>query len=410
MTYLNAFPRVALALSCFAFCALTFLIWGGTGFGLVPLLLVAPLAWVIPKYRRKTVDKSIWWLCAALAAYGLLSIWSAARGSELALAEIDQPARMILAVLLITAAYKIGIPNWVFRLGMATLGVVAGYAILDFYFNSPHARPNTPFNAIIWGNLALIALVANAFLLIREIKLRHSDALQWQIAHSLAIIGSALGVVISLSRGAWVASIIVAACIAAYWLINGSAKRAVAVCIACLIVTTVTLAIPQTGVFNRVDRIFTELEQYKQNPLVRNSAGLRLQMWRTGIEAFSQSPAIGLGETGLAEYETQQIEQQRLSSWVESTGQLHNEYIDTAAKSGLLGIILLSLLYWRLSVAKPRNPTNKPLIQLITLSYIAFGLTNTILVGMNGTMFLIGILAFLLAAEPEKVEARPYPN
>lgn len=402
MTYLNAFPRVALALSCFAFCALTFLIWGGTGFGLVPLLLVAPLAWVIPNYRRKTVDKSIWWLCAALAAYGLLGIWSAARGSELALAEVDQPARMILAVLLITAAYKIGIPNWVFRLGMATLGIVAGYAILDFYFNSNLPRPRSPFNAIIWGNLALIALVANTFLLVREITLKRFNALQWQIAHSLAIIGSALGVILSLSRGAWLASIIVAACIAAYWLINGSAKRALIICLLGTSLAIGLVATPQTGVYKRIEKVFIEIRQFQQNPTVTNSSGLRLQMWRTGFEAFSQSPAIGLGETGVAEYETEQIEQKRLSSWVKSTGQLHNEYIDTAAKSGLLGIILLSFLYWRLAIASPRNPAYKQLLQLITLSYIAFGLTNTILVGMNGTMFLIGILVFLLAAEPEK--------
>lgn len=402
MTYLNAFPRIALALSCYAFCALTFLIWGGTGFGLVPLLLVAPLAWVLPKYRNKKVDKSVWWLCAALAAYGLLGIWSSARGSDLVPSEIDQPARMVLAALLITAAYKIGIPNWVFRAGMVVLGVVAGYAILDFYFNSNLLRPSSPFNAIIWGNIALVALIANVFLLIQELKSARYNALQWQLAHSLAIIGSVLGVIISLSRGAWLASIIVAAGLITYWLVNGSAKHALIISMAGALLCTAIVATPQTGVYKRIENVFVDVKQFQENPTVGNSSGLRLQMWRTGSEAFSISPIIGLGRQGLANYEETQITENRLSTWVRSTGHLHNEYIDTAAKNGLLGIVLLSLLYWRMALARPKNNAYKPLTQLLTLSYVAFGLTNTILVGMNGTMFLIGFLVFILATEPDE--------
>lgn len=406
MTYLNAFPRAALALSCLAFCFLTFLVWGGTGFGLVPLLLVAPLAWILPTYRKKPVPKSIWWPCAALAAYGLLGIWDAARGSELLLEEIDQPARMILAGLLITAGYKIGMPNWVFRLCIATLGIVAGYVILDFYFNISLPRPNKPFNAIIWGNLALVALIYNAFLLIDATKKNRDDALLWQLAHGLSAIGSALAVIFSLSRGAWLASIVVAASIVLYWLIKGSAKRAILLVSLSIAIVSIVVSIPKTGVHQRIEQVVVEVKQFQNNPTVANSSGLRLQMWRTGLEAIAMAPLTGLGSSGLAAYEEDQIEAKRLSSWVRSTGQLHNEYLDTAAKSGLLGVMLLTLLYWRIATAKARNPSIQALLPLLAITYVAFGLTNTILVGMNGTMFLIGILVFTLAAEPEEVQSQ----
>jgi O-antigen ligase len=76
------------------------------------------------------------------------------------------------------------------------------------------------------------------------------------------------------------------------------------------------------------------------------SSGIRLTLWQSAWQAFEENPAVGLGSGQFSSYLKHLVEQKRAPVFVGEFGHAHNQYLETLANNGLLGLaaLLISML------------------------------------------------------------------
>lgn len=384
----------------FTFFLLTFLVWGGTGYSIALALLVSAIAlWFIQQPKATSALKLLF---LALIAMFLMHYWFEARGDVFKLPDLDHPIRFVLIIPVILLMHRIGLARYWFWAGCFAAGLVCGYEA----YNYTGQRVQGPFNPIIWGNIALVLAV---FVVVRiqvifkkymatGNRTKLGQALVWLVP----LTGLLLGVAKSGSRGAWLTILLLIGLLILLVLFRAGLKWALLIAATAAMVVVTVYQVPQTTVQHRVDKAIDEMQTFELGQGRATSTGLRLEMWYTSIVAFKEAPLFGLGEAGLRGLEERLHEEGLVHDWViTATSHQHSDALDTLAKGGILGLIILLSFYLALFnlATSFTNPLARLLLRVITLCYIGFGLTNTILIGMNGTMFLLGVIAALTGLE-----------
>lgn len=380
----------------FVFFLLTFLVWGGTGYSIAVALLLSPLAiWLGNDVALTQRHKQ---LAYALLAMFLMHYWFEFRGDDLKYWEFDHPSRFLLIIPILFLFSKIQYPKAYFWAGVFIAGVACGYESYTF----TGSRVRGPFNPIIWGNIALVIFLFScvrvlsvAIDLKKEYQLKRlAEAVAWLIPIS----GTLMGIAGSGSRGAWLTILLLLALGVIYLVSRLGILKATVIALMMLMLVTLAYLTPHTKIKPRVDKAIAELAEFELGKGKATSTGLRLEMWYTSIVAFAENPLLGKGKAGLNELEQRLFEEEKVHKWVVSeSSQQHSDFFDTLAKGGLLGVAVLAFFY--LSLFRFANvfedKSTQWMIRLLMIGYIGFGLTNAILVGMNGTMFLLGAIVAL---------------
>lgn len=92
----------------------------------------------------------------------------------------------------------------------------------------------------------------------------------------------------------------------------------------------------------RIDAAVQDIKIFEKNP--NTSVGLRLVYWTTSFHLFANHPLVGVGSGDFRD-QYARIKPKRWESTPDSFNP-HNQYLMTAATTGLLGLSLLSLVFW----------------------------------------------------------------
>ncbi len=163
----------------------------------------------------------------------------------------------------------------------------------------------------------------------------------------LLLAGAAGGLLTSLlsgSRGGWIGLPLVA------WLLWRTFRPVLApelrrrVLLLTLLLVSAVVLVPQTGVQSRIGQAYDELHRLAQGDNSGGSVVPRLYMWRMALQLTPERPLLGWGQDGF-EAERERQQQAGETKLRLKTSHVHNEMLDTLVKHGLVGSLLLLLLY-----------------------------------------------------------------
>ncbi|HEX5678312.1 MAG TPA: O-antigen ligase family protein, partial [Alcanivorax sp.] len=132
-----------------------------------------------------------------------------------------------------------------------------------------------------------------------------------------------------------------------------------------------------------------------------NSFGVRVEMWRVGVQLFSEKPLLGWGEGRLQERRDEWVAAWDLHPAVSRYDQLHSDLIDTAARRGLVGLGSLLMLYGvplvlfaRALRGRPDTTTRALAVAglVVVVAFIGFGLTQSMLRDARGLAGYLGLV------------------
>ncbi|NIC04392.1 O-antigen ligase family protein [Billgrantia bachuensis] len=288
-------------------------------------------------------------------------------------------------------------------LGLVVGGVGAGVIALYERFVLGAYRADNGMNAIPFGNLSLLlgvlALVAMLGRLYRPI-----PSWPWLTpALGLSAVAGLAASFLSGTRGGWLAVPLLA------WMSYGAFRPFLPrhqllqlagagwLLVAALVAMT---AITGYGVTQRVERAIDDVRNYAIEGDGGSSVGLRLEMWQAGGRMLLEKPLLGWGEEGLVEARDMMVNRGLLHPGAKRHDQLHSDLVDTAARRGLLGVLVLLAFYGVPAVLFARHLRRSHDMQarilalsglLVVIAFIGFGLTQSMLRDVRGLSGYLGL-------------------
>ncbi|NVF13820.1 O-antigen ligase family protein [Vreelandella maris] len=378
--------------------AVALIIPSGYSIGAV-LLLLGSIA--LPFTSAKTrFDRRDWLVASALfffAVVGLLEAWSDGQG----LRGADKPLRFLLAipVLALILAYPPRLA-WLWS-GLALGGIAVGGwgAWQKLVVGVERAGGYT--HVIQFGNISMLTGIL--CLAGMGWAVSHNHPKRWLLLLGLGAIGGVLGSLFSGSRGGWVGLPIV------LWVLYRAYGRDLATplkigALAVIMVGALCIySVPQLGVQQRVHQAVDDIERYVTGESRTSSVGARFEMWKGASHLIMDKPILGWGHNGYQQRMQSLAEAGVIDPGVVQYEHAHNEFVDTTAKRGALGLLALLVLYLlplRLFMQQLHAP-NLVLRSLavagalLPVTYIDFGLSQAFLTHNSGVMIYTIWLAVL---------------
>jgi O-antigen ligase len=390
------------------------------------LLLVGSVALVVPRgysvgffitcilgvllwlhEREPLIDTRTKWLLWPCVAYalvniviGLLHMW--------AWRSLDPYVPFLLlpfGVWAVRRCKPAAVYFWVgLAIGAIGAAVLAGYqaVVLGLRADGGHNH------AIQFGNAALLMGV---LCLVRLMTVRDSKWLS--ILMAVGFCAGLAASVWSQTRGGWLAVILIF-----MWMFFTAtqgwhiAKR-FATGLALLCALAIPALQPNGIVQNRVLTALNEAQSYVQSGAQATSVGARLAMWQFAVKDIADAPLVGQGAQGWLRNRDKAIEDKQLDPFIKNFNQLHNEYLDVAYKTGVLGLLTLLILYVvpMLWFFKPYlhgySANGKALAMsgmVLPMMYMDFGLTQAFLTHNSGRMVFVSLLMCLGALVLNAIE------
>lgn len=386
------------SLAVFLLGAIALTVPSGYSLGAVMLLLGSAVLLVIrPALGLSRQDV---WVMAAMAAYtlvGVLEAWWDGQGSSGA----DKPLRFLLAIpaLLLVMAYP---PRLAWFWGGAAFGALgAGSWAAWQKFVEGAARASGETLAIQFGNLSmLLGVLCLAGLGWAVTQPRRSLWVAFfLIAASFGLAGSLL----SGSRGGWIGiPFVLLVLYRAYGPLMP--KRITAVAVLAVVAGGVgAYAVPEIGVQGRVHEAVEQVQNYAAGDRSHTSVGARFEMWRGAGHLIAEKPFIGWGDNGYSEAMRQLGDDGVINQRASLFGHAHNEFIDSFAKRGVIGLLVLLAVYLIPMRFFAQQLGAKDLSlratatggTLLAVMYIDFGMTQVFLAHNSGVMMYAFLLAVL---------------
>lgn len=344
--------------------------------------LVALIIWLVSKdkagFRPLTSNEKLWALLLFLVgSWSAFTVWLSSEALNL----YEVPAKFIFGSLIAIPLLAKGINlNWI------KVGVFAGCSILAYLIISSYGgggRFSPIMNATKWGNaVAFQTLLTFCIAIIEKNKAQKILFLMLGFAGIYATL-------ITGTRGATLPLLFAPVALAFVFRKSLNLKYVAGGIVSLVIVFT--LASQLTIVQNRLNNTFTDFKQM-ENDNHYTSIGIRLTMWRAGLQATMDSPLIGHGYDFNSVFTNYEAPTPGLAEAAKRIGHdfrlFHSAYIDTLVKTGLIGFFLfLGLLatgFWS-------HSKHKMLICLApTIGFAAAGLTDSALaLGITSTYLIV---------------------
>lgn len=392
--------EMMLVLACFLLGALSLTINKGY---MYPTMLVLLLSFTAILDKQKSIldadDKKI---IGVLLLYVVVGLIDTVFHKE-PLSNFDLFFRYLIGAWFICYLCRFSVRSdglWLgYIVGALYVGSYALYA--KFYLDMPRVR-SAHLNEIHFGNLSMML---GMFCLVGIFWARQYRYSKWLTA--LLLLGFLFGLIASLlsgTRSGWVGLPFLAIMIY-YFFRNEFPKRYVQSGLAgILAVVTLAVVHPETDVLNRIKMVEHDIEKYWQGD-ANTSIGLRFDMWKTGLLAFSEKPLLGWGETEFDVFQEKMVVEHNLHPEILGFNHLHNQYIEELAIRGLVGFVALLLLFLvplRMFL-KRMNSSDLEVKALAAAGCVAvicmidFCLTQAMLRITSGVMFFVYNMVFIWA-------------
>lgn len=384
------------SLAVFLLGALTLIVSSGYSIGAALLLGGGVLLLCrrqCPSLGRR--DKALLVTMTAFALFWMLRAWLDGQGTS----GLDKPSRFLLAVpaLLWVMVHPPRLA-WMWA-GLAIGAIGAGGWAAWQKLVEGIGRAEGFTYVIQFGNISMLlgvlclAGVAWGF--------RQPSHRLWGAFLLLGALMGILGSLFSGSRGGWVGFPFVL--LVLYRGYGEFLSRWLKVAVVAVVLGGASLvyALPQTGVQLRVHQAVADVRGYIVDGNSHSSVGARFEMWHGAGRLILDKPLLGWGDNGYEDGLKVLAEEGIIDPFVTRYGHAHNEFIDAFAKGGVVGLVLLLILYL-LPMRLFAQRLSEPDLQvrsvavagvLLPVAYIDFGLSQVFLAHNSGIM----VFAFWLA-------------
>lgn len=312
--------------------------------------------------------------------------------------DVEKPVRMLLAasaLMLVLAAKPDHRTLWWGVIGGAFLAMLlVGYQRIVL----SEDRPGGLLNAITFADIALsLALIALAAML----DARPGRKMPWPELGALAGIAASI---LTGTRGSWLGLVLCGLVLLRYRHALGHRRVRAAVALTVIIIAG-TLAVPETGVRERVRQGVSDVRAYFGGGSVFTNVGVRLELWHAAGMLIEDAPLLGRSEDEYRKLIEADVRRGVLDPVVLTMPHFHNETLQALVTGGVLGfgawfgVILAPFLFFaRAMGAKGKSRRESALALaglLVVTSYFGYGLTEVIFWSVKGALFY-ALMVFLL--------------
>ncbi len=252
--------------------------------------------------------------------------------------------------------------------------------------------------SMINANIFSDIVVAMIFLSIVQI---FSETPKERVITFIAVLAGGYAIFLTGTRGSWVSLLILFIVFSGLIykpFLQGNNKARLFIVL--LFVGLLGLISTNDRVESRVKLAASEIQNWNSGHNANDSIGLRLQMWKAGLEAAAKSPWTGYGYRNankvVSEYATDN------KTTIANKTHLHNEYLTNFVSAGIIGLLSLLILLFTPMVVFYRKLKDKDVYYysvmgiLLCIGYATFGLTHIAFGEEHVNAFYVLFMGFLL--------------
>ncbi|MGM0826315.1 MAG: O-antigen ligase family protein [Pseudomonadota bacterium] len=386
------------SLAVFLLCGISLVV--PTGYSLGALMLLLGSVVLLIKRPALGLNRQDALVMLAMAAYtlvGVLEAWWDGQGSS----GMDKPLRFLLAVpaLLLVMAYPPRLAWFWGGIAVGALGAGSWAGWQKLVLEVARATGHT--HTIQFGNLSMLLGV----LCIAGLGWAFTQPRRnlWVMLFLVAALFGVAGSLFSGSRGGWVGiPFVLLVLLRAYGPLVPK-RFTLAVLAGVVLVGGVVYAVPEIGVQGRVHQGVEEVQRYVSGDRSHSSVAARFEMWRGASHLIAEKPLFGWGDNGYAQAMQNLGDKGVINERAARYGHAHNEFIDSFAKRGLVGLMVLLAVYLlplrffarALGASDLSLRATATAGALLSVTYIDFGLTQGFLSHNSGVMMYAFLLAVL---------------
>lgn len=396
--------------SLVAFLIPAFALWIRTGpsYG-AALLLLGTLCFML-RWIKIRPTSGTWALAIALLSMAVL--WFELTTQQ-GFHRWDRPIKWALGALCIffAAAYPPR-PNAFFYglpVGCIGMGALAFWQV----FGQGMGRATGYTSAIPWGDTALVLACFSG---VYTAVFWKEKSWSWRLLQIFSVIAGLSASLLSQARGGWIAlAPVLLMFLLIGWQMRSHLFRPLAALLCGLLMVFLLIIGITPSLRAHVEKAVTEVSQFYQDHKVGTSLGIRLEQYRLALEVIPEKPLLGWSRKGfVAETERRVALGDFDPSIIEFKDFIHNEILDSWAKTGIPGVLIQLAIYavpiflfWpsrkRLSHLKIQEEWQQALCLrlmgcLMGVMYLSFGMTMPYFAHNSGTVFFIFCLICLWSA------------
>lgn len=299
-------------------------------------------------------------------------------------------------VIYLSALYIVSTPWERININFLTNTIISGgvaCGVLSFYerFYLNIDRVGGVINQIPFATYAGITLIITFSVYNRtQTKITH-------IFYTSSIIGSICAIILSETRGVWLALISIAFIYLSLMLIRKATFKKIG-SYTLLSIFILTIALSLNTVQQRIKETKYEISAIQSGNL-DSSWGIRVQLWKSAIDIIKSNPIIGVGTLGWKESIEQKVKNKELTNNIKidrfSNSHVHNQYLDSYVRFGILGPIIV-ILFITLPIFTYKNMNNYCLKLYLPAFLFITGLSD-VPSFHTGLIYMISIYPFIIA-------------
>ena len=291
-----------------------------------------------------------------------------------------------------------------FLLGML-ISEITSYGIFFELWTKEGVSPNDPSPFMDHSNYSTY-LAFTVFILMH--KIIHTDDLKWKLAYSIFFLFSTSNLFLNGGRTGQF-SFLITLCVIGF--LNFKNKLKAVVLFISLGTTIFVSAYNISPVFkDRFDYFLHDVEVMINEKDFSNSFSLRVALWISGLEASKHNLIFGSGigdERENANYILQKfnISNDNFKQETENSIDFHNMYVQYIVQLGIVGLIIILLIFYLLFKLDIRDKVYKNLLIIFLILYFCHSmLGNSFHINQSMVLFVLFSSIFITIYKYEKVK------
>ena len=292
-----------------------------------------------------------------------------------------------------------------FLLGML-ISEITSYGIFFELWRKEGISPNDPSPFMDHSNYSTY-LAFTVFILMH--KIIHTDDLKWKLAYSIFFLFSTSNLFLNGGRTGQF-SFLITLCIIGF--LNFKNKLKAVVLFISLGTTIFVSAYNISPVFkDRFDYFLHDVEVMINEKDFSNSFSLRVALWISGLEASKHNLIFGSGigdERENANYILQKfnISNDNFKQETENSIDFHNMYVQYIVQLGIVGLIIILLIFYLLFKLDIRDKVYKNLLIIFLILYFCHSmLGNSFHINQSMVLFVLFSSIFITIYKYEKLKS-----
>ena len=327
------------------------------------------------------------WLTTSYFFVMLLSIFIA-DGFSAELHHLGRKIHFLFAPFIALAIFQVDLPLkkllLSIKVGLIAIGTVAIVGPL--------------LGSMVKANIFSDIAVAMLFLSIVQI---FSETQKERIVTFIAVLMGSYAIYLTGTRGSWVSFLILFIVFVGLTykpFIQGNNK--VKLLLLLLFVGLIGFVSTNDRIESRIELAVSEIKNWNSGHNANDSVGLRLQMWRAGLNAAKESPWVGYGYRNANKVASEYVSENKRT--IGNKTHLHNEYLTNLVSAGIIGLLSLLTLLFAPMIVFYRKLKDKDTYHystmgiLLCVGYATFGFTHIAFGEEHINAFYILFMSFLL--------------